>query len=407
MILHVDMDAFYASVEEREQPALRGRPLIVGGSADGRGVVAAANYAARAFGVRSAMPTARALRLCPDLTIVRPRGALYSEVSSEIREIFRRFTPLIEPLSLDEAFLDVDGSLKLYGSAEQIGRMIKEAIRDELDLVASVGVAPNKFLAKLASDQDKPDGFTIVDPNKVQAFLDPLPVGRIWGVGKAAQQRLAEFDIHTVFDLRQTSSAWLEERFGKIGQRLWQLSHGEDNRPVVIDSEARSISHETTFGEDIESLADLEAVTLTLAEGVCFRLRAAGLRARTMNLKVRYHDFSTVTRSRSVGEATDSTRAIWNALRDMLRELLEGRRFAVRLVGAGVSNFHGSASPGGKLQDDGSSVQTDLFGVADQADTTTAGLSQQARLDSLADAVQARYGKGTLRRGKGLNRNSR
>ncbi len=181
MILHIDMDAFYASVEERDQPELKGKPLIVGGSPQGRGVVAAANYAAREFGVRSAMPTSRALRLCPNLIVLRPRGSLYARVSGQIKNIFKRYTPVIEPLSLDEAFLDVQGSQKLYGSAEAIGRRIKEEIRTELKLVASVGVAPNKFLAKLASDHEKPDGFTVIHSEDVQAFLDPLPVGRILG----------------------------------------------------------------------------------------------------------------------------------------------------------------------------------------------------------------------------------
>ena len=396
MIIHVDMDAFYASVEEREQPALRGQPLIVGGSPTGRGVVAAANYAARAFGVRSAMPTARALRLCPDLVIVKPRGALYSRVSKEIREIFRRYTPVIEPLSLDEAFLDVDGSVKLYGSAEVIGRKIKSQIKEELDLIASVGVAPNKFLAKLASDQDKPDGFTVVRQEQVQAFLDPLSVSRIWGVGKIAQQRLHDANVHTVLDLRQTSEAWLVERFGQIGHRLWKLSHGIDHRTVVTESEAKSISHETTFGEDLTEINAIESVAVTLTEGVCFRLRETGLKARTVNLKVRYHDFATLTRSKSLNQATDRTLTIWNTVRDMLQTLLAGKRFSVRLVGVGVSNLDSPHTAQGSIQ-----PQRDLFESDGEYESQNTA-DRQRRLDRLADQVRLRYGKQSLRRGKGI-----
>ena len=218
------MDAFYASVEEREQPELRGEPLVVGGRPDARGVVSAANYAAREFGIHSAMPSATALRLCPQLRIIPPRGGLYAEVSAQIREIFNRYTPIIEPLSLDEAFLDPAGSERLHGDAEQIGRAIKADIRTELGLVASVGVAPNKFLAKLASDADKPDGFTVIQPPRVQGFLDALPVERIWGVGKAAKARLNRAGVRTVAQLRQCSRVWLQKEFGRNGERLWQLA---------------------------------------------------------------------------------------------------------------------------------------------------------------------------------------
>ena len=397
MILHIDMDAFYASVEEREQPELKGKPLIVGGNPEGRGVVAAANYAARKFGIRSAMPTYRALRLCPELIIVRPRSALYSEVSGQIREIFKRYTPLIEPLSLDEAFLDVKGSEKLYGKADAIGRRIKREIRNELGLIASVGVAPNKFLAKLASDQDKPDGFTVIKIDEVQAFLDPLPVGRIWGVGRVAQSRLTGMGIHTVRDLRETSAGFLEREFGAIGERLWQLSHGHDTRKVISESETKSISHETTFGIDISDLGALESVALSLTEGVCFRLREGGLRAKTVNLKVRFDDFSTVTRSKTLYEASDSTMLIWNTLRGLLTELLGHRSFSVRLIGAGVSNF-GNEILGGEC----AAPQTDLFAFESIEPEAADHDNKQVQLDRLSDEIRRKYGKNKIKRGKSL-----
>ena len=396
MILHIDMDAYYASVEERENPELKGHPLVVGGSASGRGVISAANYAARAFGVRSAMPTARALRLCPDLIVIPTRGGLYQQVSRQIRDIFKRYTPLIEPLSLDEAFLDVRGSEKLYGNSEQIGWRIKNEIRDELNLVASVGVAPNKFLAKLASDQDKPDGFTVVRHHEVQQFLDPLPVERIWGIGKAAQSKLNQVGISTVLELRQQSEERLEETFGKSGAKLWALCHGRDDRPVVTDSEAKSLSHETTFDKDVEDLATLESVALSLIEAVGFRLRESELKAKTINLKVRYHDFSTVTRSKTIDSATDSTQAIWRVAKQLINELLEKKQFAVRLIGAGVSNF------GNQIQTR-SQDQQDIFESFSTSSTDPVNPSREEKLDALSDKIRKKYGKNTIRRGKTLS----
>ncbi len=394
MILHVDMDAFYASVEEREDPNLKGKPVIVGGRPDSRGVVAAANYAARAFGVRSAMPTSRAVRLCPQLLIIPPRGALYSLVSKQIRGIFRRYTPRIEPLSLDEAFLDVRGSEKLYGSPEQIGRQIKSEIVEELQLIASVGVAPNKFLAKLASDQDKPDGFTVIQHNQVQEFLDPLPVSRIWGVGKIAQKKLNQSGINTVYDMRQTSQAYLEGEFGKAGTRLWQLCFGIDDREVVVDSEAKSISSEITFDTDVANLSTLESVALSLTEGVCFRLRESQLQARTVNLKVRYHDFSTVTRARSLELPTDSTLEIWQNLNEIIQTLLKSKRFSVRLIGVGLSNFGQHSSSVAE------SGQLDLFDQSSAAQVNDKVKQRQQKLDTLSDQIRRKYGKDTIRRGK-------
>jgi DNA polymerase-4 len=397
MILHIDMDAFYASVEERDNSELRGIPLVVGGRPEGRGVVAAANYAARGYGIHSAMPMARAVRLCRSLKIVAPRAAVYREVSGQISEIFKRYTPQIEPLSLDEAFLDVRASQRLYGSSEAIGRRIKTEILKELGLVASVGVAPNKFLAKLASDHDKPDGFTVIAPEQVQVFLDPLPVARIWGVGKAAQATLHRAGIQSVKDLRAASPEWLTQTFGKSGKRLEELCRGVDDRPVISDVEARSISHETTFSRDICDLSHLEAVALSLTEGVCYRLRRAALKARTMHLKIRYHDFSTTTRSQSLQQRTDHTLEIWDAIRNQMKELLAGRQFSVRLVGVGVSNFQ---QPGGLPIN---TRQTDLVDqvMATQGDCGSV-TDRQRDLDQLSDEIRQRFGKGKIRRGRSL-----
>ena len=247
MILHVDMDAFYASVEARDRPELAKRPVIVGGTAEGRGVVAAANYVARQFGVHSAMPCATAKRLCPHAVFLPSRIDYYGQVSGKIREIFCRFTPIVEPLSLDEAFLDVTGSRKLFGAAVDIGRKIKQVIGEEIRLVASVGVAPNKSLAKIASDLEKPNGFVVVQPNNIEAFLEPLPVERIWGIGRQGSQVLHRMGIRTIGQLRQLPLDWLENHFGNNAQHFWQLARGIDDRAVVPDREAKSISHETTF----------------------------------------------------------------------------------------------------------------------------------------------------------------
>ncbi len=302
-ILHVDMDAFFASVEARERPELRGRPLIVGGTPQGRGVVAAASYEARRFGVHSAMPTATALRLCPKAVVLPPRHGLYSQVSRQIHAVFERYTPQIEPLSLDEAFLDVTGSLRLFGSAETIGREIKREIREELDLVASVGVAPNKFLAKLASDMNKPDGFFQFIPDRIAESLDPLPVTRLWGVGPASARQLERLGIRTVGQLRHYSRQLIARHLGRGGEHLWELAHGIDERPVISEQEAKSVSNETTFANDIDDPASLRGWLSELAEQVGWRLRRQQLAGRTVTIKVRFKDFTTVTRSLSLPES--------------------------------------------------------------------------------------------------------
>jgi len=383
MILHVDMDAFYASVEERERPDLIGGPLIVGGTPQGRGVVAAANYAVRQFGVHSAMPTATALRLCPHAIVLPPRLGYYAQVSEQIREIFHRFTPLVEPLSLDEAFLDVTGSERLFGPAATIGRQIKQVIRDELQLVASVGVAPNKFLAKIASDLKKPDGFVVIDSDGIQEFLDPLPVGRLWGVGRVAGQIFERLVVSTIGQVRNLPLDVLREHFGESGDHLWQLAQGIDGRGVVPDREAKSISHETTFATDICDMEVLRAWLLELTEQVGWRLRRHKLRGRTVQLKVRYSDFHTITRAQSLASPTNVTHDIWEVAAAMLAERLPARRLQVRLLGVGVSGFENRQQVQRALFDDGEH-------------------ERQSRLDGVADQIKERFGTDALHRASGL-----
>ncbi|MCW9023381.1 MAG: DNA polymerase IV [Gammaproteobacteria bacterium] len=387
MIIHVDMDAFYASVEEREQPGLRGRPVIVGGAAESRGVVAAANYAARKFGIHSAMPTSQAVRLCPDLVLLRPRMSLYSEVSQQIHKIFLRYTPEIEPLSLDEAFLGVDASERLFGSAHDIGLGIKEDIKNELSLVASVGIAPTKFVAKIASDIDKPDGFREVAKSDVQAFLDPLPVGRLWGVGKATNAEFERLGIKTIKQLRHQPLDAIEYRFGKSGKHLWELAHGIDPRVVVTDQKARSISNETTFASDIRESAVLRSILMDLTEQVSFRLRRHNYYCTTVQIKLRHADFKTITRSQSLPNNTQNTQDIWKTAVGLLDKALAGKSTPIRLLGVGVSGLTKQAQ--GILQED-------LFST-----TTT---EKEQKLDHIADDIKNRFGTGSIKRASGYKK---
>ena len=387
MILHIDMDAFYASVEERDDPSLVGKPVIVGGSAEGRGVVAAANYEARKFGVHSAMAAARAKRLCPHAVFIRSRIDYYASVSRQIRDIFEQFTPLFEPLSLDEAFLDATGSESIFGPSAEIGRQIKQRIRAELRLVASVGVAPNKFVAKIASDLKKPDGFCIVEPGEVQSFLDPLPVGRIWGVGKVTSQVFERLAIRTIGQLRQMPSETLNDLFGSLGEHYWELAQGIDKRPVVPDRDAKSISNETTFADDIADPEVLRAWLLDLVDQVGRRLRAHGLRGRTIELKVRFADFQTISRSLTLAEPTNITHELAEAGIELLTTRLPLRHLPVRLLGFGVQ----------KLDDTGT-LQQQLF---DQPDR-----QRHQELDRVTDQITAKFGKLAIRRGARIDMQS-
>jgi DNA polymerase-4 len=388
MILHVDMDAFYASVEERDDPRLIGRPVIVGGTAERRGVVAAANYVARQYGVHSAMASGTAKRLCPHAVVIPPRMDVYAGVSRQIRAIFERYTPQVEPLSLDEAFLDVTGSAHLFGGAEAVGRKIKTDIQHELRLIASVGIAPNKFLAKIASDIEKPDGFVIVLPEGTQAFLDPLPIGRLWGVGRATGATFERLGIATIGQLRTLSLPTLEHLAGRVGARLWDLAHGRDERKVVPDREAKTISHETTFATDISEPEALRAWLLELTEQVARRLRRHALSGRTVQIKIRAADFQTFTRARTFPKATAVTQELWQAAGELFSEFAAGKRLAIRLLGMGVS---GLAADG--------KTQQQLFDGEEHR--------KQGKLDSVADAIADRFGRGAIQRGAKLTREDR
>ena len=385
MILHVDMDAFYASVEELDDPGLVGKPVVVGGTPDGRGVVAAANYTARRYGIHSAMPAARARRLCPHAVFIRSRMDRYVEVSRELRDIFARYTPLLEPLSLDEAFLDVTSSLRLFGDGQAIARRIKEEIRDELGLVASVGVAPNKFLAKLASDLDKPDGLVVVPTDAIEAFLEPLPVSRLWGVGKVSNRDLAEMGVYTIGDLRRLPEELLVSRFAKSAAHWARLARGIDDRRVVPDRDAKSISHETTFATDIGDAEVLRSWLLELTEQVATRLRRQGLRGKTVLIKVRYADFHTVTRSESLDAPSNVTRELYVTAARLLQAQLARSPRPVRLLGMGASGITSEELEQGQL-----------FETEDR--------EQQRRIDTVVDSIKSRFGNRALRRGGGARR---
>ncbi len=374
------MDAFYASVEQRDNPSLAGKPVVVGGSAKSRGVVAAASYEARKFGVYSAMPAAIALRRCPDAIFVPSRIDYYGAISKQINEIFHRFTPLVEPLALDEAFLDVAGSTALLGSPAQIGRQIKDSIRSELKLTASIGIAPNKFLAKLASDLGKPDGFESVS-EPVRDFLDPLPVSRLWGVGAKAEKCLMNAGIRTFKDFRTSAPEKLAPCVGSAVGKLQNLARGIDNRAVVASTTPKSISTETTFETDTSDLDYLQGILLNQVQEVASRVRLKRLYARQVGIKVRYANFQTITRAESFSEPTDLTRDFWDSASNTLcRTFIQEGRRPVRLIGVRASAF--SSTPGG---------QPDMF--------ESAGRSRQQKLDRLVDQINTKYGKGSLHRG--------
>lgn len=386
-ILHVDMDAFYASVEQLDRPELRGQPVLVGHDGP-RGVVAAASYEARRFGCRSAMPMARAKRLCPQAAIVEARFERYAEVSERVFEICESITPLVEPLSIDEAFLDVTGSTRLFGEPPAIAALIRRRIRAETGVTASVGVAPNKFLAKLCSDWDKPDGLTILQTDEVLTRLAPLPIGRMWGVGPVTEQRLRALGLATFGDLQRLSLERAIARLGPDAESFWRLARGVDDRPVVSDAEARSLGAEQTLGHDLDRPDGVRQVLLAQMARVAARLRRHGLLARTVTVKIRYGDFQTITRSATLPRATDCT----DRLRDQASALFA--RWAreafqpVRLIGASVS----------QLVPLGAGQQT-LF--SDPED------ERNRRLDRAADAVRERFGPDALRRGAGDGTESR
>jgi DNA polymerase-4 len=371
------MDAFFASVEQLDDPAVRGRPVLVG--FDGpRGVVAAASYEARVFGCHSAQPMAVAKRLCPHAVIKRGSRRRYSELSHHVFEILERYTPLVQPISIDEAFLDVTGSLRAFGSAEDIAVGIRRDIREETGLTASVGVAPNKFLAKVASEMDKPDGLRIIPHAHAVEIIAPLPVGAIPGLGPRAQQRLREIGVETIGQLRDVSEALLSQRLGSSAARFAALARGEDDRPVRTDREAKSIGHERTFAEDISDPDVARQMLLRLCEDVGRRLRRKQLRARSVTIKLRYGDFETITRSHSLDDATSATDVLWQTAKALFDRWAERDFRPLRLLGVTA----------GRL---GHESQLGLFAKPDGA-------------DKAADAVAARFGNDALVRASTLRR---
>ncbi len=383
------MDAFFASVEQLDDPSLRGKPVLVGGGGK-RGVVAAASYEARAFGCRSAQPTAVALRLCPQAVVVKPNGSRYRELSKRVFAILESFSPLVQPISVDEAFVDVTGSSGLFGDGVATARAIRERVRSETGLTASVGVAPNKFLAKLASDLDKPDGLTVIPHDRVHEILDPLPVGRLWGVGKAGANRLARLGLRTIGDIRRMDENALVANLGeRTGSHLARLARGEDDRPVHSDREAKSISHERTFGDDLTDPEQVRAVLLGQVEDVGRRLRAHGRVAGTVTIKIRFGDFETITRSGTLATKSDRTDDLWAEALELFDRWASGSFRPVRLIGMGASHL---SEPGGE--------QLGLFA----AETD----EKRSRVDEAADAIRAKFGDdaigraGAWRRKKGM-----
>ncbi len=346
-ILHIDMDAFYASVEQRDDPRLRGHPVAVGG-ARARGVVAAASYEARRFGVRSAMPSVTAARLCPDLIFVPPRFEIYRAVSAQIRDIFARFTPVIEPLSLDEAYLDLTGLLAPGQTATSVAQAIRAAIRAETGLTASAGVSYNKFLAKLASDQRKPDGLFVIPPEAGPGFVLGLPVGRFHGIGPATAARMQAMGIATGADLRARPEPALVARFGKAGHFYHQISRGIDHRPVRVDRIRKSLGSETTFETDLRDLPAMQAVLDRLAGKVWALAQARSLHARTVTLKVKYADFRQITRARTLDHAVSGAGEM-TAVAGALLAPVAGDPMGVRLLGITLSHFDTPAPDDGQL----------------------------------------------------------
>ena len=388
-ILHCDLDAFYASVEQRDHPEYRGKPVIVGGDGPNeRGVVMAASYEARAFGVRSAMPLAIAGRLCPDGIYVPGNFDRYVEASDAVMAIFEERTPLVEPISLDEAFLDVTATEHLFGGAVEMAREIKRSVRSGAGLVVSVGVATNKLCAKIGSDLRKPDGLVIVPAGGEAAFLAPLPLERLWGVGPKTREVLAGWDLRTIGQLAAFDRAALETRLGEHGTAIWERANGIDDAPVASEHVPKSVGHSHTFDENTLDPAKIESTLLLLSEGVGRRLREHELRGRTITMTLRVAPFETRTRQRTVGEATNDDLTIYHIARQLLRDALAedregGRTSPVRLIGVSVSGL----------------TEGEQLGLFDAA--------RHARLNAALDAVRAKFGKDALDRASAREVNER
>ncbi|NLT95962.1 MAG: DNA polymerase IV, partial [Clostridia bacterium] len=387
-IIHVDMDAFFAAVEQRDNPELRGKPVIIGGRPQSRGVVSTASYEARKYGVHSAMPITEAYRLCPHGIFLPPNHKKYSQVSDQIMAIFSDFTPLVEALSLDEAFLDVTGCERLWGDSRQIGLKIKERIRSELNLTASVGLGPNKFLAKLASDMEKPDGFTVITKENIIEKVWPLSVKKLWGIGAKSAEKLWQLNIKTIGQVAKSDPQVLIKALGSWGLEIYNLANGIDPRPVIPEREAQSIGHETTFSQDIADEDFLIAVLLDLAQDVGWRLRRAGLKGRTVTLKMRYPDFKTITRSHTLAQHINQDDLIYQEAVKLFKANFPKNK-SLRLIGITLSNL---------VNEEQANLQFSLF-------TEKEDKSQE--LYKALDKVNSKFGRKTGTRARLLNPNLR
>ena len=380
-VIHVDLDAFFAAVEQRDRPELRGKPVIVGGDARSRGVVSTCSYEARKFGVHSAMPTRTAYQLCPQAIFLPVDGAKYQRVSREVMSVLRRFTPIVEQVSIDEAFLNVAGSEALFGPAPEIARLIKREVVAATQLTVSVGVGTNKLVAKVASDLRKPDGLVIVEPGEEAAFLAPLEIRRLWGIGPKTAERLHGLGVVTIGDLAAMPIETLTRLLGDHGATLHDRALGVDSEPVTGGGEAaKSVSHETTFAVDVTDPAEIERTLLALTEGVSARLRAAGIRAGTVAVKIRDSRFRTITRQRSLPEPSDLTDTIWRAAVELARPEVRGKK--IRLLGVAATQL-------------GQPEQTSMFDVVDD---------RRRRVVDATDAVRRRFGDRAVTRASLLQR---
>ena len=374
-IIHLDMDAFFASVEQLDHPELKGRPVLVGHDGP-RGVVSAASYEARRFGCHSAQPIAVAKRLCPQAVIMPVRGERYSEISDQMFAILDEYSPLVEPLSIDDAFVDLTGTHLLHGDPEDVALRLKKRIRQQLLVTASVGLAPNKFLAKLASDMRKPDGLMIIPPQDIDRILLPLPVTRIWGIGKATAAELEKLGIRTIAQLRQYPLDRLEKLLGRDARWFYDLARGIDSRPVVSDHEAKSIGREQTFEVDLADSQEVQRILLEQVEQVARRLRKQALQARVVAIKIRFGDFQTISRSLTLPQVTDVTRELWQAAQGLFARWPFQ---PVRLIGMTAERL----SPGPR--------QLDLFQDPDK--------EKQKKLDSVSDRINQKFGSQMIKRG--------
>jgi len=390
-ILHVDMDAFFAAVEEREDPSLKGRPVVIGSDpkgGEGRGVVATANYEARKHGIGSAMPISVAWRRCPHAVYLRPRIKLYAEVSRDAFEIFAQFTDAIEPLGIDEAFLDVTASRRLFGTGPEVARQLKDAVRDATGLTASVGCAASKYVAKIASDLEKPDGLVVVPPSLEAEFLAPLPIRRLWGAGPKTLARLRSLGCVTIGDVAALDSGVLERRFGKaLGGRFHHLSRGVDPRKVDTGRKRKSLGKETTFDQDVSDRSEIERTLLRLSDDVIAACRKKQLAGSTVTVKLRFEGFETVTRQCSVENPVDTVEGIWPVARDLFRKA-DRKGVPIRLIGVTLSSFDVRQEP--------------QLGMFDSVEVPT-----DRRVAEAVDRLRERFGKDSVQRAALLGRTDR